>query len=381
MLDLLRIHVLWAPGSDDGARVAELISRHFDGIGMERDGVAFRVPVRFAGVGWDEPSRLPAQPDLARAAYNAVVLLHDDYMHEHAAEWSRYVEVLRGRFEARGSLDCYVPFGSSDGDPPLAADTSVRIQYVRRDRWVDLPNEDARDQRLLLHLLLAIRRHLSARFGSGDGQPLFVSHAKADGDATARAIVDFVNGSGHDVPLETFYDATELNPGEDYEERFVTEIRRGTLLAIVSDVYDSRPWCVFELTTAKRLLRPIVLADVGGVRVSRTFPYGANLPRVRISPDSGDVSWIEPLLVELLSEGLRCDLFGEQARRVLHSLAASGMILPRPPELLDVAELAGAPPMIVHPDPPLGDLESAILRRALDAVSPSTRIVTLGELA
>lgn len=47
ILDLLRIHVVWADGSDESAWIAELVAKHFDGIGMERDGVAYRVPLRF----------------------------------------------------------------------------------------------------------------------------------------------------------------------------------------------------------------------------------------------------------------------------------------------------------------------------------------------
>ena len=38
MNDMLRIYVLWASGSESRNKIAELISRHFDGIGMERDG-------------------------------------------------------------------------------------------------------------------------------------------------------------------------------------------------------------------------------------------------------------------------------------------------------------------------------------------------------
>jgi hypothetical protein len=179
----------------------------------------------------------------------------------------------------------------------------------------------------------------------------------------------------------------ELNPGEDFQARFENEIENATLIAIVSDVYDSRPWCVFELTVAKRHRRPIVLADVGGTRISRTFPYGANLPRVRITPDPHSDAWIEPLLVEALSEGLRCDLFKAQAERVLKApstpLANSGnvLVLPRPPELFDVIDAAPLPNMIVYPDPPLGDIEAELLKRALDAISPGTCLVTMGELA
>lgn len=381
ILDLLRIHVVWANGSDEGVHIAELLSKHFDGIGMERDGVAYRVPVRFASTPWDQTSPLPADIDLGRAVHNAIILLHDDIMHDDAGEWDKYVQRARAAIAARGNVDFFVPFGSPSGDPALPTDAAASIQYTYRKAWVRAGmSAIEKDSRLLLHTLFQIRNQL-ARLGGGDGhEKIFVSHAKADGDATASAIVAFVNAKGQDVSLHTFYDAKELNPGEDFSNRFAEEIGAGTLLAIVSDAYDSRPWCVFELTTAKRHRRPIVLADVGQRRTSRTYPYGANLPKVRIFPQPGDTSWIEPLLVEALSEGLRCDLFERQAARVVRN-PADTLMLPRPPELFDVIDAEKLPSLIVYPDPPLGTIEEKLLLRALAGVSPATRLSTLGELS
>jgi hypothetical protein len=381
VLDLLRIQVVWADGSAEGARIAELVSKHFDGIGMERDGVAYRVPVRFASKPWQASSHLPAALDLGRATHNAIVLLHDDVMQENSGDWDHYIHSTRGAINARGNVDFIIPFGSSSGDPVLKSDAAADIQYVNRRAWAKhgmLPA--TRDSRLLLHILYQIRRQL-ALLGGGDGQEkIFVSHAKADGDTTAAAIVAFVNDRTQDVSLHTFYDAKELHPGESYADRFEVEIGAGTLLAIISDVYDSRPWCVFELTTAKRMRRPIVLADVGQRRTSRTFPYGANLPKVRISPTLGDAGWIEPLLVEVLSEGLRCDLFERQAARVV-TKPGDALMLPRPPELFDLIDAERLPSTIVYPDPPLGQIEEGLLQKALKVISPSTRLATLGELS
>lgn len=380
-LDLLRIHVVWADGSDESARIAELMSKHFDGIGMERDGVAYRVPVRFASTPWDASSPLPAEMDLGRAVNNAIVLLHDDVMQENVGGWDDYIQRTRKAIAARGNVDFIIPFGSPSGDPALPSDAASRVQYAYRKAWTGakMPTA-ARDSRLLLHALYQIRRQL-ALSGGGDGQEkIFVSHAKADGDVTASAIVAFVNDKSQDVSLHTFYDAKELNPGEDFSDRFEEEIGAGTLLAIVSDAYDSRPWCVFELTTAKRKRRPIVLADVGQRRTSRTYPYGANLPKVRISPTLGSTAWIEPLLVEALSEGLRCDLFERQAARVVGN-SNEALMLPRPPELFDVVDADKLPEIIVYPDPPLGEIEERLLVKALKVLSPSTRLVTLGELS
>lgn len=377
VIDLLRIHVAFDEGSADGARIAERISRHFDGIGMERDGVAHRVPVRFSNVPWDASSPLPKSIDLQQAMHNAVILLHDDDMDDHRAAWDGWTSNLRMRMAARGATDVYIPFGSPTGGKPLPGDAAARVQYAYRKRWLRMADDEARDQRLLLLLLLKVRSHLREVAGGAGKEPLFVSHAKADGDDTAKAIVDFVNDSSDGVPLETFYDATELMPGDNFEDRFKSEIGRGTLLAIVSDVYDSRPWCVFELTEAKRSRRPIVLADIGGGRTSRTYPYGANLPRVRVKPEAGTTGWIEPLLVETMSEGLRCDLFERQA-----AIASPGdtLVLPRPPELFDVVHRDALPARIVYPDPPLGEIEDALVRKALASVAPRTELMTLGEI-
>tara|TARA_R110000851_G_scaffold304665_1_gene462563 strand:- start:982 stop:2118 length:1137 start_codon:yes stop_codon:yes gene_type:complete len=377
MIDLLRLHVVWDHESTEGARIAEQISSHFDGIGMERDGVAYRVPVRFASTPWLGETPLPRSIDLSRAQHNVIIFLHDEEMHEHRLAWNAWVSELRKEIDRRGGKDIYVPFGSVTGEQPLDKDLNDCIQYQRRKKWGELANNDARDQRLLLLILICVREHLRKLSGKTQKEPIFVSHAKTDGDQSARAIVDFINTTQEGMPLETFYDATELMPGENYEDRFNEEIASGTLLAIVSDVYESRPWCVFELTQAKRWRRPIVLADIGGKRISRTYPYGANLPRVRVKPDPEDPSWIEPLLVEAMSEGLRCDLFEQQA---LVASPNNTLVLTRPPELFDIIHRDSIPDLIIYPDPPLGDIEAALVERALAAIAPTTRMVTLGEI-
>lgn len=376
--DLLRIHVVWDATSTEGARIAERLSTHFDGLGMERDGVAYRVPVRFASAPWLPGSKLPHPIDLERARHNAVILLHDEEMHAHRSEWDAWIGDLKAAIGARGEQDFYIPFGSPTGEPELPSDRSDRIQVQRRKKWDKLPDDDARDQRLLLLLLITIRSRLRALSGEVRKEPLFVSHAKSDGDMTARAIIDFVRNTSDGLPLETFYDATELTPGETYSKRFEEEIEHCTLLAIVSDVYDSRPWCIFELTAAKRARRPIVLADIGMGRTSRTYPYGANLPRVKVRPEPSGTIWIVPLLVETMSEGLRCDLFLRQAKLACPD---DTLVLPRPPELFDVVHRdAPLPGRIVYPDPPLGDVEDELMRRAIAATSPATEMITLGEI-
>ena len=238
-----------------------------------------------------------------------------------------------------------------------------------------------RDTRLLLHAVFAMRQHLKQilRPGAAD-EKLFVSHAKADGDTAAKAIVDYVNSTNQDVPLKTFYDAKELTPGVNFQKQFEREIKNGTLLAIVSDIYDTRPWCIYELTTAKKRASPYRACRCGSIRTSRTYPYGANVPKVRVIEIG--TAWIEPLLVQTLSEGMRCDLIeatAEQLRRA-GALNKDALVLPRPPELFDLTDAAALPDQIVYPDPPLGLVEIGILRKALALISPTTDLLTLSEV-
>jgi hypothetical protein len=341
------------------------------------------VPVRFRSEPWDSSSGSATPREILwdDAEHNAIVLLHDEFTMRDVSMWDAYVRTARDAMGRRKNVDVYIPFLCSSLGGSLPSDATT--QYARQYRWATaLPDETARTKRLLLHTLQRIRTHLRRLADPrANREPLFVSHAKADGDETAWGIVNHVNSKDQDVPLDTFYDAKELMPGEDYQERFKDEIGEGTLLAIVSDLYDTRPWCVFELTEAKRRRRPIVLADVGRVRTSRTYPYGANVPRVRFVPS--DRAAIEALLVEVISEGLRCDLFTRLAEKTLAARGRKGIALPRPPELFDLLD-RGVDQLgdwIVYPDPPVPDVEREILDNALMRVAPATRIITLGELA
>jgi TIR domain len=382
MRDLLRIYVLWHPESAFGRTTAGDVAKHFDGLGMERDGVAYRVPVRFRSEPWNPSSgsAAPAEIPWHDAEHNAIVLLHDELTARDEGTWDDYVRAARLAIRARNNVDVYIPFQCAGTIPTLPSDGTT--QYARQYRWItNLPNDEAITKRLLLHILQRVRTHLRQLNAATAGrEPLFVSHAKADGDETAWSIINHVNSKDQDVPLDTFYDAKELMPGEDYQQRFIDEIENGTLLAIVSDIYDSRPWCVFELTEAKRKRRPIVLADVSRLRTTRTYPYGANLPRVRYSA-SGRTA-IEALLVDVLSEGLRCDLFMRQAVRTLNDRQEEGLTLPRPPELFDLLQRStdelGS--VVVYPDPPIPTVEREIIDTALRRVAPNTEIKTLGEL-
>jgi hypothetical protein len=201
MKELLRIYVLWHPESAVGQAAADAISKHFDGLGMERDGVAYRVPVRFRSEAWDRASgsEAPRGVRWEDAEHNAIVLLHDELTARDEDTWDAYVQTVRQEMRARRKVDIYIPFQCAENVQALSSDGMT--QYARQYRWAaKLPDDEARTKRLLLHILQRVRTHLRQLSGQAERlEPLFVSHAKADGDETAWGVVEHINNKDQDA--------------------------------------------------------------------------------------------------------------------------------------------------------------------------------------
>src|ERR1700731_2070989 len=103
MSDILCIYVLWHPQSPDSRALAERISAHFDGLGMERDGIQYRVPVRYRSEPWENgpTPEAPRRIDLSAAEHNAIVLLHDDLIVADARIWDVYVSHIMSAMAGR----------------------------------------------------------------------------------------------------------------------------------------------------------------------------------------------------------------------------------------------------------------------------------------
>ncbi|VTZ51170.1 conserved hypothetical protein [Methylocella tundrae] len=347
------ITLIHHPKDTTSTRTAQAFVAHFDKIGMQRAGVQMRIPVRVRS----EP--LGADGSLAPiralgANLNVVVMLYGVDIEEKPTHWldlcrdaERSVAPLFGIVttidSGLGSLGCF-----------------DRGQTIAWWDWQGLDDE-ARATRLLIHVVNAIRRQLFKK-QAGEREKIFLSHAKSDGKLAAERIVRHISDPANGLRLDTFYDARELETGEDWREGLEEAASKASMLAIVTDLYDSRPWCNQEILWAKEFRRPLLLVDLGCKRVERTFPYSGNMTVIR-SP-LADPAGIERALLELLTEALRCDLFAIQAGTVTGGAAE---IFPRPPELADLAFLAdqagNAKTTIVYPDPPLPDVETQLLAK------------------
>jgi hypothetical protein len=381
MPDPLRVYVIHQDGSEEGAGLQGFLARAFDCIGMRRDELRFSVPVHSRCTPWNGSQAGPPRPiALESAVRNLIVVVWDAQFDHLRRTWEPYMAALADAV-AKRPQDLLIPvfIGAVQG----ANGAATQSMKLRSTRELDDPSAAAR---FLIRLLNAVLVR-GDRDGGGEGpggHPIFVSHAKRDGTAYAVRIIELIQRVNQGLGPRCFFDNDSLVPGDDYHQRFQSAIARGSLLAIVTSVYHSRPWCRWEVLTAKRHGRPVVAADLTNGRIERTFPYLGNVPSIRLGQaDDRALSDrdVEILTLALLTEALRVELWKDLATRY----AATGdRLCIRPPELSDLAlaafdlhPVSGKARRILYPDPPLGTEEMELLHEAF----PDIDICTLSEVA
>jgi len=397
--DALRLYVLWAPRGPGvptaGSRLADAFGERFDAVGMVRDGVGFRIPVRQRSKCW-RPVVDPVTPRaicLDDARSNIVVAVYDDVMAARQ-EWTCYLNEVQHAASLRPGRDLLVMIlMASDNAPPNAwAD----IQAIRAPAPPVPPGGDAEPdwpgwlRRIMLNVL-ALGVDLGApRSGDCPNKiSVFLSHAKADGENAAILIEGFrrLKPGQRVSSIDMFFDSSDTLAGARYDLQFQRAIEQGVFLALVTDAYHTRRWCHWELLRAKELQRPIIIWDRSQKGILRSFPYLGNLPVIRpkdVDPNDipGDAE-IEELLLALLLEAMRTLVWKSYAierlsARMRGDPSATVALFARPPELADLAYIrrAKGAAIIVYPDPPIGPDE----RELLQAASPDVQVLSLSEM-
>lgn len=203
---------------------------------------------------------------------------------------------------------------------------------------------------------------------------LFVSHAKADLQASewaAKKIHDYVvtEGTG-----SAFFDTTDLRPGESLPEQLDEAVGRGVVIAVRGDSYGSRVWCQHELLQAKRLGIPTLTVEVLREGEQRSSPYLGNSPSMVWTGNPA------PVVSRAMVEWVRAAHFRREAPRIIKgaNLPDSVKVATRPPELLDLAQgplRSDFAQLVLYPDPELSAVERQVLRAAhprLHLVTPTT---------
>jgi hypothetical protein len=195
-----------------------------------------------------------------------------------------------------------------------------------------------------------------------------------------NALITIVRNVIATTHLREFFDASDLQPGTDWSNELREKAATSALLALRTDLYPSREWCQKEVLIAKRSGMPVIILDGIGYAEERGSFLMDHVPRAPIRVNGAE--WqrrdVYSALNLLVDECLKRELWKRQHQLAQdrHELEVSWWA-PHAPEPLTLiqwlenARTDGRLPAgddklrILHPDPPLGPDERAVLEQIL----------------
>jgi hypothetical protein len=204
---------------------------------------------------------------------------------------------------------------------------------------------------------------------------LFISHAKTDGLSLACAMLHAIK---QEPTLSPFYDAQDIVAGSNWKRALRQAVHSSVLIAIRTDAYDDRPWCVQEILWAEESGSPIIVVDA---RSDLFYPPSSTAleasPWVLV-PDGS----LTRILYCTLRENLKWLLLQRAVVSLGPAVADSAVVLPRAPTwnslggaLENLRTRTGATKTIVYPDPALPAGTQAYLQQFAKAVDPTVDVL------
>lgn len=385
---VLEIYVVWHPGDVAGQEVATQIFDHFHGSGFSGlIGGAVEVYTRFQGwrsdAGAPRPVPFPGVPQcnfVREAQIVAVVpVLGNSFanaVETGEGEWfdfSQSIAIAQNGNPSRvGVFPILLDAGALDGT--VLGQVFGRYQRIAAGGWLseEEPAEEVRCRDLAQGITQTI-------LGPDARLTIFISHTKKySGDEEredASSFIRLVRSIVQETRLQQFFDASDLQPGRDWDRELRRRAGESALLALRTDLYASREWCQREMLIAKRAGMPIVILDapvLGEERGSFLMDHVPRVPvRLEVDCRKSDIRRGLNLLVD---ECLKRSLWDVQK-----ALAAGRTELgiswwaPHAPEPITLAQwltesisngsitVGSASLRILHPDPPLGFEEQSVL--------------------
>ncbi|HRI12797.1 MAG TPA: CHAT domain-containing protein [Verrucomicrobiota bacterium] len=239
-----------------------------------------------------------------------------------------------------------------------------------------LYGEDDREQRTVDEIIIAILRLFDPTGAKGG---LFISHAKKDLAVTQNAAEAIRNYVATDTTAQAFFDTNKLAAGISLKKQIEEAQQTGVFVAIRTDAYSSRDWCLHELLQAKRNGLPTLTVELLTSGEALSSPYAGNAPTLVWNPGENPQPGSNPQRVvsRALVECLRAAHFQAEKKRIVEStgLPDDTVGLCRPPELLDLIQgplLRDRTQVVIHPDPEI----PTAYRELLAAAHPRLRLVT-----
>jgi len=400
---VLEIYVIWHYRDVDGRAIATEITEHFHGT-VFSGLIGGAIEVYGRSEGWqslaDAPRPIPlphapSLPDEEKSRFIAVVPLIGNELAA-AVEvpgdpWRAFIESLvQAKLAAPDRVGIF-PYAL---DPRASRGTVVGTILNRFQRIADAHPLGEPASALRCRDLAQAITQLS--LGPAARLTVFISHTKrgsAGEQEDVEKLVEAVRRVILNTRLQQFFDASDLQPGGDWDADLRAKAATSALLAIRTDLYPSREWCQREVLIAKRAGMPVVIADAIGKGEERGSFLMDHVPRmpVRAFDDERIEDGIRNALNLLVDECLKRELWKWQ--KILAE-AGGGLPIawwaPHAPEPLtfvtwlqeaknDGRIRSGEDIRILHPDPPLGPDEKQVLteialmcgvREPLDIMTP-----------
>ena len=215
----------------------------------------------------------------------------------------------------------------------------------------------------------------------------FISHAKIDGLPLAQALRYQIKSINW---LQTFYDADDLPSGSNWKRLLEKGVASSLIIALRTEIYDSRYWCQQELLWSDQYCTPAVLVDARTAlnHEASTLPF-ARLPIARV-PDGN----LMRIFSMAMREGVRFLLFARSVEELKRSGALRQPVELRvfsyPPSMrallyacrsLAAKLQPGTKQYIIYPDPTLGEGEYEAAQTLVAQFAPNAKLVTPQTLA
>lgn len=389
---VLELYAVWHPGDVKGSRIAEEFVEHFHGTAFTGlIGGAIEAFVRSEG--WrsaeDAPRPIPCADtplpnNIQQARFTVIVPLMGTEMaaaiESGSSPWQGYIEEI-GRLQRETPRQVGVfPYLLDQG----AAEGTVLGNLLAPYQRIAASPPDADGETEITLRCRDLAQGIAQLLSGEDGKRLtvFISHTKRNfpGEEDTSELIAMVRQVIADTHLREFFDASDLQPGRDWNAELRTNAATGALLALRTDLYPSREWCQREMLIAKRQGMPVIIMDAPGLGEERGSFLMDHVPRVPARMEGGH--WrkedIYRALNLLVDECLKRALWGYQQElskdRPDLEIAWWAPHAPEPLTLvqwLEDAKRAGTLPpgdsivRILHPDPPLGADERFVLEQVL----------------
>lgn len=188
-----------------------------------------------------------------------------------------------------------------------------------------------------------------------------------------------LNGSKHIPHWTLFFDFYDLPPGELFENHIKKNIEKdhNLFLAIKTDNYTTRMWCISEVLNARKIEIPILVIDAVMIEEKRSFPYLTNCKTIRADikfsnddDNSIQINNIDYIISEAVLELLKAKVNTLRQKFIVKNINIRNIkLLNNQPDLFnllyslkDSSYDNSIKTNFVYPDPPISNKEETEIK-------------------